>query len=195
MIPRDKENVEFLARFDEAEAAFALAVIAAVPVDMTVRVRKPTIADVGPTDPGYGTAMRKFKDDVSSIPAIVILKFLYGLEKYLSHDFSLFDAQYRDRLDTDRMIRIRYGYPRLDQTTISYCIGFLSDTIVQMRLEDLERAGLVERAPSKPPFPKQAWITKKGEAVIESAIAAARASLGPVMVGDLNLECAKETVK
>jgi DNA-binding HxlR family transcriptional regulator len=72
---------------------------------------------------------------------------------------------------------------------------FLAETTVQTRLEDLERAGLVERSPSKPPFPKHAWITKKGEAVIESAVAAAVEALAPVMTtaAIAEPECVKET--
>jgi len=168
-------TIELIASLDVANAAFSDAIAAAVPAELVVYHSKGN-CEVGPTDPGYGNVRKAFVKNVSSIPAVKVLQFMYSVDRYLSANVEHFRLQY-GYLGDDRLIRACASLPRLDQTTICKCLRGFSDTLVQDRLDDLERIGLLASQPSKPPFQKFIGITAAGITVIDTAAAAADAEL------------------
>jgi hypothetical protein len=180
-------NVEYLTALMSAYAEFETQIKKQIRSGIQIKDRCTSPHKlVGPDAGGYAYCFERFSAEVSSQKSAIILSFLYQFEKYLKTDQRLFVANYQNFFEKTSLLRekfcsIIYNYPKIDQTPLSIILASISDTIIGYRLEDLERIGLVERSPLKPPNPKYVCISDKGVTVIESAIRDGAARLMPIL--------------
>jgi hypothetical protein len=180
-------NVEYLTALMSAYAEFETQIKKQIPYGVKVKDRNTSPHKiVGRDSGGYVYCLERFSAEVSDQKSTIILIFLYQFEKYFKTNQGLFVANYRRLFEATSLLRdkfcsIIYNYPKIDQTTLSIILASISETIIGYRLEDLERIGLVERSPLKPPNPKYVCISDKGVAVIESAIRHGAAGLMPIL--------------
>jgi hypothetical protein len=179
--------VEYLHRLMASMGVLQERIAERIPDDLIVKDRtaKP-MQLVYPGQPGYESVKARFKREVSSSQAVVILAFLYTYEKYLQTDKRLFEKECERHFDSDpgKWARVLYHFPRLDQTALATILSTISETIINYRLEDLSSVGLIERSIFPPPHPKHVSITSAGVNAIESAAADGFEILGPIFGDD-----------
>jgi len=124
-IPSAHQNVEFLSSFQMAEGAFVTRIRDSIPPGVSIRLRGEVGGEVSPTERDYARCLQKFAGEVSDTRSILILRFLYQHEKYLSKDRRLFWKNYRSLFDSDPIKRqmIEFYFPRIDQVTLSRILG------------------------------------------------------------------------